>query len=173
MHMLRDCTARTSVAYSVPEYNKEEEGEVLRELVKRKPQQYLAPGQVIIAYQTIKQCKQVGELLSCPTHFREVGDEHEKKRILQKLVERRERVFAATRAPGRGIDAPSIRVVIHLVRRSKLRDYRQESGRARRDGEKAYAIIMHLYRPVNGKKVLDKGIRVEGAMQRFLAGDRC
>ena len=44
MHMLRDCTTRTSVAYSVPEYDKEEEEEVLRELVKRKLQQYPAPG---------------------------------------------------------------------------------------------------------------------------------
>ena len=175
MHMLRDCTTRTNVAYSVLEYDKEEEEEeVLEELVRQKLQQYPAPGQVIIYCQTIKQCKQVGELLKCPMYFREVGDEDEKKRILQKLVEQRERVFAATNALGLGIDAPSIRVVIHLARRSKLRDYGQESGRAGRDGEKAEAIIMHSYRMIDGRrKVLDKGMLMEGAMQRFLAGDRC
>ena len=79
-----------------------------------------------------------------------MGDEHEKKRILQKLAEQRERVLAATSAPGLGIDAPSIRVVIHLVPRSKLRDHGQESGRAGRDGEKADTIVIHSNRLGNG-----------------------
>jgi len=173
IYMLRDCTTRRNVAYQVLEYDKKEEEEVLPELVEQKLEQYPAPGQIIIYCQTIKQCKQVGELLQCPMYFREVGSDDEKKKILQKLVEQKERVFAATNALGLGIDAPSIRVVMHLVVRDKVRDYGQESGRAGRDGKNAEAIVLQSYRIVNGRKVLDQGFHMEGAMQRFLGGEKC
>ena len=43
-------------------------------------------------------------------------------------------MFTATNALGLGIDAPTIRVVMHVGRVRMMRHYAQESGRAGRDG---------------------------------------
>jgi len=51
-------------------------------------------------------------------------------------------VFTATNALGLGIDAPTIRVVIHVGIREKMRDYAQESSRAGRDGLRSEAIML-------------------------------
>ena len=59
----------------------------------------------------------------------------------------RVRVMVATNAFGMGIDKADVRTVIHYNMPDSLESYFQEAGRAGRDGEKAWAVM--LYNPTD------------------------
>ena len=51
--------------------------------------------------------------------------------------------MVATNAFGMGIDKPDVRIVLHLDLPDSIEAYFQEAGRAGRDGNKAYSVILH------------------------------
>ena len=105
------------------------------------------PGSAIIYVRSRRRTKETTELLThegITADFYHAGLDNAVKDIRQKRWQNGEcRVMVATNAFGMGIDKPDVRLVIHLDLPDSPEAYFQEAGRAGRDGEKAYAVILY------------------------------
>ena len=104
-------------------------------------------GSAIIYVRNRRRTKEITELLmneGITADFYHAGLDNAVKDLRQKCWQSGEvRVMVATNAFGMGIDKPDVRIVLHLDLPDSPEAYFQEAGRAGRDGEKAYAVILY------------------------------
>ena len=105
------------------------------------------PGSAIIYARNRRRTKEITELLNnehITADFYHAGLDDATKDIRQHRWQSGEsRVMVATNAFGMGIDKPDVRIVIHMDLPDSIEAYFQEAGRAGRDGQKAYAVILY------------------------------
>lgn len=94
-----------------------------------------------------KRTREITELLTSnniSATFYHAGLSNEAKDQRQKSwLTGESRVMVATNAFGMGIDKPDVRIVIHIDMPDSPEAYFQEAGRAGRDGQKAYAVLLY------------------------------
>ena len=104
------------------------------------------PGSCIIYTRSRRKCRELAEQLNELGHtatFYHAGLSGIQKNERQERWRRGEkRIMVATNAFGMGIDKPDVRLVLHADLPDSIEAYFQEAGRAGRDGEKAYAILL-------------------------------
>ena len=112
-------------------------------------------GSAIVYARSRKRTKEIAEILNrqgIPSTFYHAGLDPAIKDERQKSWQNDEvRVMVATNAFGMGIDKPDVRIVIHIDCPDSLEAYFQEAGRAGRDGNKSYAVL--LYEQSDGVKL--------------------
>jgi len=130
---------RGNLAYMV--FNTEDKySKLLRILQKNKPSS-------IIYVRNRKKTKQLSEYLIerqiTATYYHGGLSTKEKDAHFKLWMQNDAQVMVATNAFGMGIDKPDVKTVIHLTPTENIENYYQEAGRAGRNGNKAFAIILN------------------------------
>ena len=144
LHFREKCVFRMSferknLAYVVrPTINKEQQ---LIHILQR------VPGSAIVYVRSRQRTKEYADLL-CKmgikaTFFHAGLDNSVKDQRQHEWQQDHVRVMVATNAFGMGIDNPDVRVVVHIDCPDSIEAYFQQAGRAGRDGQKAYAVLLY------------------------------
>ena len=173
VRMIRESTVRPNIRYSVIAYDGEVE--TLRQVIDGKLAQYPAEDRIIVYCYRIKDMHSYASEIGGAVFYSGVGEIERKREIMGMLTEGEERLFWSTSALGEGIDASTIRVVIHVGGINKLDDFGQQSGRAGRDGVTASeSIVLQAERKnQQGQSYIVRTGGEEPQMIEYLDGTRC
>jgi ATP-dependent DNA helicase RecQ len=104
-------------------------------------------GSAIVYCKSRKRTKEIAELLQLQNivaDFYHAGlPQEERNKRQEDWIKNKTRVIVCTNAFGMGIDKPDVRSVIHADVPDCLENYYQEAGRAGRDGEKSFAVLLY------------------------------
>lgn len=148
---------RPNLSYSV--FNEASKQVKLLDILKK------VKGSAIVYCKSRKQTKEVADLLNLnrvDADFYHAGlNNEERNRRQESWINNGTRVIACTNAFGMGIDKPDVRTVVHYGVPDCLENYYQEAGRAGRDGNRAYAVMLYNDREL-AELELQSGIRYPG-----------
>ena len=137
--IFRQTFARPNLSYSAV-LEEDKENRLLRVLQN-------VPGTGIIYVRSRRQTQQIAQWLTkqdISADFYHAGLTTQQRSDKQDAwMTGQTRVMVATNAFGMGIDKPDVRTVVHLDVPDSLEAYYQEAGRAGRDGQKSYAVMLY------------------------------
>src|SRR5690606_31472920 len=103
-------------------------------------------GTSVVYVGTRKKTKEVAQFLiqqGVSADYYHAGLTNQERSVKQNnWISNQTRVIVSTNAFGMGIDKPDVRTVVHLDLPNSLEAYFQEAGRAGRDEQKAYAVLL-------------------------------
>ena len=105
------------------------------------------PGSGIVYCKSRRRTKEIAGLLQMngirAEHYHAGLSTEQRNEKQEAWINNQTRIIACTNAFGMGIDKPDVRTVVHYDIPDALENYYQEAGRAGRDGQKAYAVLMY------------------------------
>lgn len=129
---------RKNLAYMV--FNVEDKLRLMEQILKKNPQ----PSIIYVTNrkacsETVKQLESLG---FSATYYHGGLSSKDKNNHMKLWMDEKVQTMVATNAFGMGIDKANVKTVIHLHIPPNLENYYQEAGRAGRNGEKAFAILL-------------------------------
>ena len=113
-------------------------------------------GSAIVYVRNRRKTKEISDILNSngisATFYHAGIDKVEKTNRQHQWMNNEVRVIVSTNAFGMGIDKPDVRIVIHLDLPDSPEAYFQEAGRAGRDGNKAFAIMIYNQSDIDNLK---------------------
>ncbi len=138
-NVLQKSFSRSNLAYVV--FQEEDKLRRMREILNS------VKGSGIVYVRSRKRSQEIAVHLAknnISAAYYHAGLETERRTAIQEAwIDNKVRIIVATNAFGMGIDKPDVRIVLHLAIPESLEAYFQEAGRAGRDEQKAYAVLLH------------------------------
>ena len=131
--------ARKNIAYMV--FEVEDKLHRIAQILKKNPESS------IIYVRNRKACLEIASQLQIlgfkATYYHGGLSSKEKDKNMQLWMNDQVQVIVATNAFGMGIDKATVKTVIHIQFPENIENYYQEAGRAGRNEEKAFAVLLH------------------------------
>jgi superfamily II DNA helicase RecQ len=147
--VIRASSNRPNIFYMVRKVDAHN-GSLLKQAASEAEQAWIESGffdrtcdKIILYVRTCKDADDLAELLGCSSYTAESGTSVEKKQILDHWIQNPDTPYiVATTALAEGFDYPHVRLVMNIDEPESLVIFAQESGRAGRDGKRAYSMVL-------------------------------